>query len=227
VDESGLATMTQEFTRLSLKSTAPMAEAISYDSASSQRPSRAATEIAAGVRPLVGAKFTVTMDGRGDVKSVKLKPEAEQALAALPEKSQLKEMLSPQKLTDLLRVAGGLMPEKAVAAGDTWDAKSETDTPYGKLAQETKYTYQGPASGNESLHAIAFASTAKLAPKADAAIKLDLKEQTKSGSVEFDAAAGRVATAKTTLVSKSVRPFRDTKVEVNVNATTTVEVKSK
>ena len=225
VADDGTTTITQSFTRLAIKTTAPQAEAISYDSASAAKPIGAAKEVAAGVAPLIGAKFMVKMDARGDVKEVKLTEEATKALTALPADSQLKQVLSPEGLTQLFRL-GGVLPEQAVNAGDTWPVPSQTDTPYGKLSQESTYTFAGPQTVDDKvLQKLSFSSKGTFVPKPDAAVKLDIKEQTKSGEILIDTEGGFVVSADTKLFSRSAQNFRDNVIQVTVESTTKLAIK--
>lgn len=225
VDDAGVATIAQSFTRLQLKTTAPDAEPVVYDSASTSKPIGIAREIAAGIAPLIGAKFTVKIDPRGNVLDVVLSDETQQALDKLPENSQLKPLLSKDGLTNLFRLGDGQLPEKAVSAGDTWPADSETKTPYGQLKQQGTYTYVGTeAMGEKKLDKIELQSTATLATSADAPIKLQGQEQTKTGTLLFDSGAGRVISSETKLISKSIRPFRDTQIHVRITSTTKLEI---
>lgn len=228
VDAEGVATMTQSFTRLQLKTTAPDADPVVYDSAAASRPTGAAKEVAASVAPLLKAKFVVTMDARGDVKKVELGDEAREAIEALPEGSQLKPLLTAEGLGNLFRLGGSQLPEKEVSAGDTWPANSETETPYGTLVQEGTFTYAGPqAVGDKQLHKVELESMAKLKPKAGAAITLKVQEQTKTGTLLFDTEAGHVVSSESKLTSKSVRPFRDTQIHVKISGTTKLEISRK
>jgi hypothetical protein len=221
VTDEGVATMTQSFERLELKTTAPQAEPIVYDSASAVKPTGAAREIAAGLAPLIGAKFMVKMNARGEVLEVKLSPEAAKALTALPEQSQLKAILSPEGLTNLLKLGGDMLPEKAVSPGDEWPLAATQETPYGQLTQTGSFTYEGPVErqGRE-LQKIVLKSSATLAPQAGAELKLQVEEQTKSGEILFDTAAGRLVEATTRLLSKSVRPFRNTEIRIQIQSET-------
>lgn len=227
VSDEGVATMTQSFERLALKTIAPGAEPVVYDSASDVKPIGAAREIAAGIAPLVGAKFTVKLDTRGEVLVVKLSEDAEKALTALPDESQVKALLSPEGLTNLFRLGGGTLPEKAVSPGDTWPSESTQETPYGKLVQTGHFTLAEPLEKlGVTLQKITLASTATLEPKADAELKLKVQEQTKTGELLFNSTAGHVTEASSQLVSKSTRIFRNTEIRVQIQSETklTIEV---
>ncbi len=228
VDGAGVATMAQSFTRLKLKTTAPDAEPVVYDSDSSTKPIGAAREIAAGIAPLVGAKFTVNMDPRGNVVDVTLSEETKQALEKLPADSQLKSLLSAEGLTNLFRLGGGQLPEKPVSAGDTWADDSETETPYGKLTQQGVFTFVGQeVVGDKKLDNIQLKTTATLQPKAGAAVILQGQEQTKTGTLLFNSEAGHAVSSETKLTSKSIRPFRDTQIHVRINSTTKLAITPK
>lgn len=228
VDDEGVATLTQSFTRLAIKTTAPEAEPIVYDSDANTRPTGAAKAIAAGIRPLVGAKFTVRMTPRGDVVEVQLPKETEEALATLPDDHQLKQVLSAEGLQKLFRLGGGLLPEKEVSSGDSWPADATTDTPYGKLVQEGKFTYAGEETVlGRALQKLELSAMARLEPKADAPVNLRSLEQTKSGTILVDAEAGYVARAETRVTSTSVRPFRDQPIQIKVTAVTELSLEPK
>jgi hypothetical protein len=228
VDSDGVATITQSFERLQTKTTAPESDPVIYDSNSTSRPTGPAKEVAASLAPLHGAAFVITMDPRGEVKKVTIDDETQAALDKLPSGSQLEQVLTPEGLTNLFRLGGGQLPEKAVSVGDSWPVNSETPTPYGVLQQEGTLTYVGQEKvGDKQLEKIELKSVAKLAPKKDAAVKLDMQEQTKAGVLLFDSDAGQAISSETRLVSKSVRPFRDTQIQIKIQGTTKLEIKAK
>lgn len=228
VDEQGVASIAQSFTRMQLKSTAPDAEPVVYDSDSTSKPVGTAREVATGIAPLIGAKFVVKMDPRGEVTDITLSDETQQAIDKLPENSQLKPLLTKEGLTNLFRLGEGQLPENPVSAGDTWPADSETKTPYGLLKQQGTYTYSGQqAVGEKQLEKVELKATAKLAAAADAPIKLQGQEQTKTGTLLFDREAGRVVSSEMRLISKSIRPFRDTQIHIRITSTTKLEIAPK
>lgn len=221
VDEAGVATISQTIKRLQLKTTAPDADPIVYDSESLSKPSGTTRQIAAGLAPLVGTTFTVKMDARGDVTAVTLTEAAQKSLAALPEDSQLKQVLTVEGITNLFRTGDGQLPEQAVSPGDTWPLERETTTPLGTLRETGTFAFAGQESiAGQKVEKIELASTAKLDAKSDAAVRLRVQEQTKSSVLLFDAAAGRALSSETKLLSKSVRPFRDRQIHVTINGTT-------
>lgn len=228
VDDKGTASITQTITQLAIKTTAPDAEPVIYDSESTAKPIGAAKEIAAGVKPLLGTKFVVKMDARGDVTSAKLSEEAKKALEELPDSSKLKPLLVPEKLAEMFRLSGGPLPEKALNANDRWPNESTVETPYGKLLLQGEFTFSGEETvAGRKLAKIEHKGTGKLDPKANAAIAFSSLQQTKTGTLLFDAAAGSAVSSTTKVQSKSVRPFRDTQVQVKIDGTTTITFAAK
>lgn len=228
VDDQGMATIAQSFTRLQLKSTAPDTDPVIYDSASAGKPTGAAREVAAGIAPLIGAKFIVTMNPRGDAVKVTLPDETQRVVDALPEGNQLKQLLSAKGLSNLFRLGGGQLPAGEVKPGDSWPADSETATPYGTLKQTGTFTYASAQDeATRKLAKIELASSAKLEPKADAQAKLNVQEQTLAGTLLFDVEAGHVVSSETKLASKSVRPFRDTQIQVKISSATKLDITRK
>ena len=75
VQEDGTAKITQQFDSLKLSMKSGTTEAIEYDSTAEKAPTGAAATIAAGVQPLLGARFKVSMTDRGAIREVTLPDE--------------------------------------------------------------------------------------------------------------------------------------------------------
>jgi hypothetical protein len=224
VDGDGTATIEQSIQRVQLKTTAPDADPVAYDSASASKPTGAAKEIAANIAPLIGASFTVKMDARGDVREVTMSDETKKKIDDLPADNQLKPLLTKEGLANLFRLGGGILPEKAVKPGDTWPADQDITTPFGTLKQKGTFTYTGQEkAGDRQLDNIKLSATSKLEP-AKGGAKVETSEQTKTGILRFDSTAGRAVSSETKLLSKSVRTFRDTPINVKISGVTKVEI---
>ena len=68
--EQGAAQITQTFDRLKMSMKSGKSDAIEYDSEADEPPKGAAADLAAGVAPLLGALFTVSMTDRGAIQEV-------------------------------------------------------------------------------------------------------------------------------------------------------------
>ena len=126
------------------------------------------------------------------------------------------------------RLGDGQLPGKPVSPGDSWPANSEIKTAQGTLQQQGTYTYVGDEKlGEKTLAKIELKSSVTVRDAADAAVKLQGQEQTKAGTLLFDADAGRAVSRETRLTSKSVRPFRDTQIQIRIVSTTKLEITPK
>lgn len=225
VDEAGTATMKQAFTRLAIKTTAPGADPVSFDSASATKPSAAAKEIAASVKPLLNVPFQVKMSARGEVQEVTLSDQGQKALEALPANSQLKDLLSPAGLTQLFRL-GGSLPEQEVKPSESWTIKEENQLSGGVLNQETTFTLAAlEEKEGVTLAQVSFAGNDKFFPDRDAVERLKIQEQTRSGEWNLNLTAGYVTHAASQLVSKSQRNFRDLPINITIDSKTQLQIK--
>lgn len=225
VDDAGTATLKQAFTRLAMKTTAPGAAPVSFDSASATKPSGAAKEMAANVLPLLNVPFEVKMSARGEVQEVTLSEEGQKALEALPALSQLKELLSPAGLTQLFRFGGGL-PEQEVKPSESWTIKEENRLAGGVVNQETQFTLTAVEEQEGVTTAqVTFTGSDQFHPDRDAADRLKIQEQTRSGEWSLNLTAGYVTQATSQLVSKSQRSFRDLLINITIDSKTQLQIK--
>ena len=221
VDEAGTARIAQSFTRLRLKMELPKQDPVEYDSAAEGKPTGPAKDVADAVGPLIGAKFFVSMNSRGEIVDVKLSDEAAKLLES-PAAARWKDTFSKEGLTDLLRQSAAVLPEKPIAAGDTWTVPTTSKSPLGPLKLSHKYTYQGAEErGGKMLEKIAVETTFTLdEPKG----KPQLKEQKHSGLLFFDAEAGRFVETEINQELATESPYRDTVVKAKAVSTLRMKV---
>lgn len=220
VDDQGTARLVQSFTRLRLKMDVPKQDPVEYDSAAQAKPVGLAKDVAEAVGPLIGAKFFVTMNSRGEIVDVKLSEEAARLLES-PAAARWKKTFSKDGLAEVLRQSAAVLPEKPVEAGSTWTVPTTSKSPLGPIKMSHKYTYQGTEQrGGKSLEKLSVETKLELE---EAKGKPQLKEQTHKGVLYFDAEAGRFVETdlKQELVTES--PYRDT--VVRAKATSTLQMK--
>ena len=141
VDEAGLATMEQSFTRIRIALENPGVESLLYDSSATSKPLGEAAQIAASLSPLIGKPFRVVMSSRGAVQKVTLSAQAQAALNQVPAESRLKDVFTTAGLAQTLQRSHAVLPEQAVQAGDTWESDLKVVTPLGDLKIKTTYRY--------------------------------------------------------------------------------------
>jgi hypothetical protein len=223
VSETGVARIAQSFTRLRLKMELPKQDPVEYDSAAETKPTGPAKDVADAVGPLIGAKFFVSMNDRGEIVDVKLSDEAAKLLET-PAAARWKETISKEGLTDLLRQSAAVLPEKPVAKGASWTVPTSSKSPLGPLKLSHKYTYQGAEErGGKMLAKIAVQTTLELEASKG---KPQLKEQKHSGLLYFDAEAGRFVETEVNQELATEAPYRDTVVKAKAVSTLRMKVSS-
>jgi len=201
VNDKGVASINQKIERVVMAMDAPNVGKIKYDSASEDEPEGMAKQIAKGIRPLVGIEFVQQMNALGEVLSVKLTDKAAAALKESGAGDPLKQMLEEGGLNQMAGHAGTVVPEKAVAVGDTWTKSTELTLPQGKFKAEAVYTYEGTEQREgKTLDKIGVAMKMKIGEDGTLKIKagpgggettLTVKDQKHTGAMYFDSAAGR------------------------------------
>lgn len=217
VQEDGTAEITQQFDSLKLSMKSGKADAIEYDSASEKASTGAAATIAAGVQPLLGARFKVSMTNRGVIREVTLPDETSESLKAI-DSATIKQLFSAEGITKILRQSAIELPEAAVDAGATWEFESETKTPLGLLKQNHTYKLAGK---EESIDKITIDTQLELR---ESPAKLKLLDQISRGTLLFDSELGRVVRSESIQELTTERPYREFKIKVVTTSTSAMTI---
>jgi hypothetical protein len=218
VDDQGLATISQKFKRLRMKLEMPKSGAISYDSASETKPSGDAKAIAAALEPLLEAEAKLTLTPRAEIKNVELDDAAQKVAASLEANPALKAVLSKEGQTNLLRQTLVVLPEGAVKPGESWSRTTPLATALGNLKQTTTFKLLEPEAKSPDLARIESVSTLELEGPPSKTRPATLKNQHQTGTILFDAAAGRLRSAEIEqeLVTTSI--LKDTPIQVTLTS---------
>ena len=220
VANDGTATMTQEFRRIAVKLELPQTSAIAYDSAATKKPAGDAKNLAESLGPLIGGKLQVKLAATGEILDVTLGESLASHLEKLPADAGWKGLFSRDGLRQLLRQSVVVFPSEAVDAGATWKRELEIAAPLGKIHQTSDYKYVGPESRDmRTLERIDVTSRVTVAKGAGPAEPPTIKEQSQTGQIWFDAAAGRLSESTSTQKLRTEAKVRDTVVGVTVNST--------
>jgi hypothetical protein len=223
VEADGTATMTQSFDRLTMSMKTGDVASVDYDSAA-EPTSAPAREIAAAVGPLIGPKFHLTMNSRGEILEVKLSVAAREAVAANPSE-RLKMFFSAEGISRVLRQSVVVLPAEPITAGAEWKATSDVDSPLGALKQTTVYTYVGSQDrDSRRLEQIKVESTLQIDPQA-APTKTKIKSQSQTGEIWFDRDLGRLVESQIRQKLTTVRKYRDTTIEVRSTSKLTTSIR--
>lgn len=226
VQPDGQAQLTQSFTRMKIAMNAGGAEPIQFDSADEQRPEGPAADIRRAVRRLLGAPFHITLNARGEILDVTLSDEAAQAIEQSTASDNLKQLLTPDGLRQMLRQSSVVLPEKSIAAGATWNEQVESASPLGTLKLRHEYRYAGSEERDgRLLEKITVETKFELIkPSAAPRSKLTIKSQSQTGTLYFDAAAGRFVDAETKQQLATETPYRDLLIQATVDSTLRMDI---
>ncbi|MEX2176332.1 MAG: DUF6263 family protein [Pirellulaceae bacterium] len=215
--------------RVQFKLQAPGADAVAYDSAARSRPAGLSREIARAVEPLLGAQVSLRMTARGEIVSAKPANEAAEKLFAKDAPGDEPGVFSRGALQKLLGQSPIVLPEKEVQTGDTWTATEELDSAVWQFGQVTTYRLAEPVEQDgRPLQMIE--ATGKLVPAAKETAaanirtrdgKLVVKAHEQSGTIRFDAAAGRLVESEAKQSLTTERPYRETTIVVTLASTQT------
>ncbi|HVS40083.1 MAG TPA: DUF6263 family protein, partial [Gemmataceae bacterium] len=183
---------------------------ISYDSTKADNPKNALGDFFSALKD---ATFTLTVNAPKDKPITVTKVEGRQAFldkltaANQPMKPLLEKILSDDSLKQMATPTFAALPNKEVAKGDHWDAKSTLDMgPIGKYENTFTYTYDGKNAdakddAEKKWDKISVKTELKYTPPDEKAqsgglpfrIKsADLKSKDPKGTIFFDSAKGRV-----------------------------------
>jgi len=222
VEADGTATMTQSFDRLTMSMKTGDVAAVDYDS-TAEPTTAPAKEIAAAVGSIIGPKFHLAMNSRGEILDVKLSAAAQKAVAANTE--ELKSFFSAEGISRVLRQSVVVLPEQPLAAGAEWNWRSNVNSPLGMLKQVSIYTYVGASDRDgRMLEQIKVDSTLQIDPRA-ARAKTKIKSQSQTGELWFDRDLGRLVDSQILQKITTVRRYRDTKIEVRSTSKLTTSIK--
>ncbi len=216
--------MTQTFDRIKMTMKIPGAGDIEYDSASTEEPTGTTKTIADMLKPMVGAKFSQSMNVRGKVLDVKIPAEALKGFDANP---LMKQFFAGDSMKEMMSKASPVLPDEAIDKGYRWQNKAETKTPVGTMTIDSTYVYDGEEQrGGRVLDKFSVSSTLGFAdePAGPLGAKIKVSEQENLGTMYFDAAAGRFVenrvsqkfTLEVTVGTSSVNQKMESTVEMTV-----------
>jgi hypothetical protein len=222
VDAQGTADIRQTIVRLKSRMETGGAPAVEFDTASAEQP-KGAAEYFAGARQLVGAQIQLKLTARGEIQAVTVSEETTKLIGEALAGTALAPLFSSAGLADTLKQSAAVLPEQALNEGNAWQIVSSAKLPAGAVQQRTTYTYRGVRDvDGQMLEAIELSSLLELGkPPADAKHPLTIKEQSHTGTLLFDAAAGRFVRSEVNQRLVTESPYRGTQVRVAAKTTLT------
>jgi hypothetical protein len=193
----GSAELSQTIDRVRTKVDAP-GNTFEYDSESGKAPEgQIATLLTPLLKSLVGAEFTFKMNGRGELRDIKVPQKLIDSLRQAGPAAAAGGMFSEDGLKNLISQSSLALPGEAVEKGKTWKQQSRVPLPMiGTMVMDKTYTYQGPDSKSPGLLQISLDTKVSLEPAADSNVAVKISSQKGEGEFSFDSQAGRIVSSR-------------------------------
>ncbi|MFK7766906.1 MAG: DUF6263 family protein [Mariniblastus sp.] len=216
VADNGDATIQQELVSIKVDVGDPAipAQAVAYNTASEEKPSKTSRTLLKQVRPLIGLKFDVVMSARGEIKEVTLPQATADAIVKLPDAMKLKNLFSEKGLKDILGTSAIVLPEGNLKSGESWKEESSLVTPFGQFNRVRKYTFNGmkTVDGHELAEFTLDATMEKIEETGAAQTPESIGKLLKSagsGILRLDVEGGYFTSSKINNEVQTERPYRE------------------
>lgn len=217
IADDGKLTVTQKFDRFRIRLVSDQAEPLDYDSDLVDEAEGYAYDLSEVLAPFLEGELEVVMTGRGKIESVTIPPDMMKSLREVNGSMQLRQLLSPEGLQQLLTSSLAVFPEQAVAKGDTWEVDRQTSLPQGSLKQKLTYALVGqesyqPAEDIAATEAVRIDVKTELEfeqPEDNIRRPQKITSQDFNGSIWIDPQTNMFAGSKFTSRLETETPFRD------------------
>jgi hypothetical protein len=182
VDDAGIATVNSEIQRMTISMDSPQGK-FDVDTSSEEELEGTAATVAEQISGLIGERFSQTMNTQGKILSVDM---PEEVAAGNP-------MMSKEALSQLIKNASPVFPDKPVAVGETWQQESTTAMPGGMGGMKivSTYTYKGTEElDGKKLDLIDIAMEMEFQAPEDSPVKIEIASQDTKGRMHFDSVNG-------------------------------------
>lgn len=230
VQDDGTARIVQSIDRIQMNLAAPPNVSFQYDSASNEEPTGAVANLIKPIlQAMIGARFTVTMDARGQIKEIQVPDSLVEAMQKVPNAAQMGEMFTKEGFEKMIRQGTLVFPEKRLEPGAEWSQTLEAQNPGlgGKQTVTTSYEYLGREEvEGRTLEAFATSQSMQFGDGATpAGGKITVKDQESNGKIYFDREAGHMKSSWTeSNMTMEVAVFGTTMVQ-EINQSVQVDVK--
>lgn len=182
VDDAGIATVNSEIKRMTVSMDGPQGK-FDIDTDSEEELEGMAAKVAGQVTGLVGKKFSQTMNVQGKIISIEIPDEV---AAGNP-------VMSKEALSQLMKNASPVFPDKPVSVGETWTQESVTAMPggIGGMNINSTYTYKGTEKiEDKSFDLVEIAMEMQFEAPEGSPFKIEITDQDTKGRMHFDSVNG-------------------------------------
>jgi len=182
VDDAGIATVNSEIERMTMSMDSPHMK-FELDTASEEELEGAAADMAEKLKPMVGKPFSQTMNTQGKILTFEMPDEV----------SDKNPLMSKETLSQLMKNASPVFPDKPVAVGESWTQDSSMGMPggMGGMKIESTYTYKGTEElDGKTLDKIEIAMKMEFEAEEGSPVKIEITDQSTKGTMYFDSVKG-------------------------------------
>ena len=182
VNDAGIATVNSEIGRMTISVDGPQGK-FEIDTDSEEELDGIAAGVADQIKKLIGEQFSQTMNAQGKILSVTMPDEFESG----------NPMMTKESLSQLIKNASPVFPDKPVAVGETWNQKSETPMPggMGGMKIDSTYTYKGTEDvDGKTLDVVEIAMEMQFVAEEGSPIEIEITEQDTKGKMLFNSVKG-------------------------------------
>jgi hypothetical protein len=193
VKSDGSADVNQKITRVRMNMTGGPLGKMEYDSDKKDGGGGLlGDQIAKAFKPLVGADISMTLTPRGEVKSMKIPGDVEEALKkAGGGANAFGGGFSGDSLKQMTAQMGAFFPEGPVTKGQTWSKTSDADTAQGKMTTNITFKYAGTSTiDGRKVAKLELSPKFSFKAKPGAPATFTLKDKGSSGASYFDVEKG-------------------------------------
>ena len=201
VGPDGEGDITLRYVRVRLRSEMPPLTTFEFDSNDSKAQVQQGFEAETQqLKALVGAEIGFKIKPTGEIEEVKL-PEAtlKRLREGLPRGTPESEVSEKSMKEMLLQSSPPSFPEGELEPGKTWSSKpARMPIGFATLVLDKAFTFQGPDPKSPDRLLVGMEIKVTLEPSEGANVTATIRKQEGRGTMSFDSAAGRVASARTT-----------------------------
>lgn len=190
VDAQGNASMEQTIRRVVMEVGSPQGK-VGVDTESKEAPEGPAAQLKTMFGALVGTPIKVKMTPRGEFSDVVIDPKMFETFKNMG--GPMGNMFNEKALKEMTTQATLVLPEKALAKGDSWNSSKKLELPIGIMVMDNTYTLESPSpAGAEK---IGVKVKMEIQPKPDSPIEVKIASQDVVGGYDFDNKAGVLASS--------------------------------
>jgi hypothetical protein len=177
------------------------------------------------VKPLIGSRFLVDMNDRGEILAVDVPEQSMEAIRSAPVSMQIRTLLTPDGLKQLFGQSAIVFPEQELSTGEQWSTHDEIATAIGRVTRTNRFTYNGPSTTDGNSRHVFVLETEILPQEPNGTATIE--DQKSSGTISFSSTSDTLLTSSNDFAMTLSRTHREMKIVTSVNTSVRMQIKRK